>query len=353
MFRRLGQRKALVRRRLLVGLVAVLLTALAAPMLAYLYATVQPAEAAATAENNPRSNYWRAVREGNVGYSAVSGQETNVLVQNGAQNWRQVRNGPVATYGGWFLFLSALGVAAFFVARGRIEIEHGESGQKVSRWSLAERTLHWYTAILFIVLAVTGLSLLFGKALLIPLLGPKAFAGYAQFALSAHNYVGPIFSIGVLLIIVFWIPRNIPNATDLKWFAQGGGMVGGKHPSAGFANGGEKVWFWLICTVGVGVVVSGFILNFPNFEQTRETMQVASIVHAVLAIVWIGAFFGHAYIGTLGTQGAIEGMTTGKVDVNWAKQHHDLWYEEVKNRPSETGRAAEPAIGAQAGSQAS
>jgi formate dehydrogenase subunit gamma len=329
-----------------------LLMALAAPMLAYLYASVQPAEAAATEESNPRSNYWRAVREGDAGYSAVTGQETNVLVQNGGQNWRQVRNGPVANYGGWFLFLSVLGIAAFFVARGRIEVEQGASGQKVSRWSLAERTLHWYTAILFMVLAVTGLSLLFGKALLIPLLGPKAFAGYAQFALSAHNYVGPLFSIGVLLIIVFWIPRNLPNATDAKWFAEGGGMVGNKHPSAGFANGGEKVWFWLICTVGVGVVVSGFVLNFPNFEQTRETMQIASIVHAVLAIVWIAAFFGHAYIGTLGTEGALEGMTTGKVDVNWAKQHHDQWYEEVKNRPAATERAAQPAIGAQAKPQA-
>jgi len=27
----------------------------------------------------------------------------------------------------------------------------------------------------------------------------------------------------------------------------------------------------------------------------------------------------------VGTQGTLEGMTRGDVDLNWARQHHDLW----------------------------
>ena len=68
------------------------------------------------------------------------------------------------------------------------------------------------------------------------------------------------------------------------------------------------------------------------------------LIHGVTALLWVGVWFGHFYLGTVGTEGTLEGMTTGYVDENWAEQHHNLWLEEVKRGGADTGKAeAEPA----------
>lgn len=325
-------RKKRLRRMVSGSLLVMLLSAVLLPMAYWSVVQLMPETfAQPVTDTNPRSNYWREVREGTPGYSAVKGQERGILIQNGGQNWRQIRNGWIANFGPWIMALMLGAIAAFYIWRGRIRINESESGRTVPRWALGERVLHWYTAILFIILAITGLSLLFGRAVLIPLLGSQWFSGYAQLAMYTHNYVGPFFSIGIALMIVLWIKDNIPDRTDWEWFKQSGGMVGEAHPHAGRMNGGEKAWFWIICSVGVATVASGFVLDFPNFGQWRDTMQMANIIHGVLAILWISVAFGHVYIGTLGTEGAIRGMTTGRVSSEWARQHHDLWYEEVKH----------------------
>ncbi len=319
-------------KRIVLWTVAIILVgAVVLPLGSYVYTGIQSAHAQAVEDTNPRSNYWRAVREGQQGYTAVVGQETDVLVQNGGQNWRQYRNRLLANYGGWALFLIALAILLFFGLRGRINLAEGRTGRLVLRWSTWERFVHWYTATLFVILTITGLSLLFGRAVLIPLLGPQGFAAWADIAIGLHNFTGPAFAIGVLIMILMWLPRNLPSKGDGEWLAKGGGMFkDGVHPPAGRLNAGEKIWFWIICTIGVATIVTGFILDFPNYGQTRETMQLSSIIHGACALVWVGVWFGHAYIGTIGTEGALEGMTTGYVDENWAKQHHDLWYEEVR-----------------------
>lgn len=279
---------------------------------------------------NPRSDMWRGAREGQQGFTTQTGPYvTNTLISNVGENWRQFRTGPLVTYGGWFLVGVVALIALFFALVGTVRLEHGRSGMTIERWRAHERFLHWFTAISFIVLAITGLSLLFGRSVLIPMFGREGFAAYAQVARVTHNYLGPFFSIGVLLMIVLWVRHNIPNRVDLEWFKQGGGIIGKRHPSAGKLNGGEKLWFWLgVVVFGLTVSASGFVLDFPAYGQSRETMAWAQGVHAITALLWIGFFLGHAYIGTLGTEGAFEGMARGRVDVNWAKQHHDLWYQE-------------------------
>jgi len=236
-----------------------------------------------------------------------------------------------------------LAIGLFFMWRGRVRLAKGFSGQTVPRWSVAERTIHWYTATLFIIMAITGLSLLFGRRVLIPVMGGEAFAWWAQWSKDLHNYLGPFFTVGVALMIVSWIRDNIPSKVDLEWFKQGGGIVSDRHPPAGRMNGGEKAWFWIVCTVGTATVISGLVLDFPNFGQTRETMQAANVVHGVCSLIWIGVFFGHVYIGTLGMEGSIEAMARGRVDVNWAKQHHDLWYEDLRDKMVTAG--AQPGAG--------
>lgn len=352
-------RRARYKRITLWTIAVIVLGAMVLPMGSYVYTGLQEAQAQAVQDTNPRSNYWRAVRDGVSGYSAVKGTtmqgevintETNQLFNITGQNWRQLRNGPIANYGGWFLFLVLIAILLFFAKFGRVELEGGRSGETVPRWNAFERFVHWVTAISFIVLAITGLSLLFGRAVLIPLMGYSGFSGWAGLAKGLHNFVGPwLFTPGVALMIIMWIRHNIPNTEDLQWLAQGGGIVGkGKHPHAGRMNGGEKIWFWFICTVGVAAIISGFFMDFPNWwSASREGMQQANIVHAITGILWVALWFGHAYIGTVGTEGALEGMTSGRVDANWAKQHHDRWYEEVQAKAREEGAAASGVTGGQ------
>lgn len=331
-------------RIMLWSLAVILCGSLVLPLTGYVYVglTGTTYAQAQDEETNPRATFWGAVRESQSGYVSSQGPyTTNTLIQNGGQNWRQYRNGPVSTYGPWILAASLLAIGLFHVATmGGVKLDAQRSGKTVQRWSVFERYLHWFTATLFIVLAITGLSMLFGRAVLIPVLGSAGFAAWAQLALTLHNYLGPFFVVGVLLEILIWIRHNIPNATDLKWFAQGGGLIGKGHPSAGRMNGGEKVWFWIICTFGVAVCVTGLVMDFPNFGFSREDMQLANLIHAVAGLVWVAVAFGHIYIGTAGTEGSLEAMTTGRVSVEWAKQHHDQWYEEVKHTAEDTGEAS-------------
>jgi formate dehydrogenase subunit gamma len=280
---------------------------------------------------NPHANYWRAVREGNKGYTAASGPYTvPVLIQNGGEIFREIRNGPIASIAPWVLAGVLLAIALFHFLVGPQRVE-AASGRKMERWSLGERVMHWYVAVLFIVLAITGLSLLFGRAVLIPVIGLHAFSAYAQFAKLTHNFLGPFFIAGVILEVVVWLRYNLLNREDFQWLKRLGGMFGGKHPHAGRANGGEKVWFWFIATGGlVGVCVTGLALDLPIFGQSREAMQLTQILHAIFAAIWIAIALGHIYLGIWGTPGALEGMTTGYVSEEWMKYHHDRWYEKVK-----------------------
>ena len=215
--------------------------------------------------------------------------------------------------------------------------------------------MHWFTAAGFVILAITGLSMLFGRLVLIPVLGPEGFALWANMSINVHNVVGPFFSIGVLAMLLFWVKNNFINAVDMKWFASGGGIIGNAHPSAGKLNGGEKVWFWVVILVGLiavcgsGFALIGWMAQLGIGDETRATMQFMHQIHAIAAIGWIVMFFGHAYIGTVGTEGALEGMATGKVSVEWAKQHHDLWYDEVKGKVAQ----GEPAVASSGVSQPS
>ncbi len=335
------------------SLLLIVASAMILPTASYLI-PADPAYAQVSKDENQRANFWRAVRDGNEGYSSVVGPETGVFINNGGQNWRQMRNGPVATYGGWAI-LGSLGlIVIFFLLRGRINVDANRSGLTVPRWQTWERFMHWYTAIGFVMLTITGLSMLFGRVVLIPVLGAKGFAAWATLSINVHNFVGPFFSLGVFAMLLFWIRNNIPNNTDISWFARGGGIIGKAHPSAGKANGGEKVWYWIVIFIGLiavcgsGYALIGWLAQIGIGDTSRAFMQDMHLVHAIAALIWIVVFFGHAYIGTIGTEGALEGMTTGRVSVEWAKQHHDQWYEEVKDQAAHAAESSQPDSGADA-----
>lgn len=341
------------RRRMVLTVLLTALVAMALPLTGYVlhdagFAFAQSADAESDDATNPRAEYWRAVRQGTEGYSAVQGRETGVLIQNGGENWQEVRNGPVTFLGGSLIIAAIIALAAKHIVLGGQKLSE-RTGRTITRWSAFERIMHWFVAISFIVLAITGLSLIFGRAVLIPVLGKEGFAAWAQLAKPAHDYLALPFTAGLVVILLMWLPKNIFRSYDITWLKSAGGFFGDGHPPAGFANAGEKIFFWLLFFGGIALAVSGFYLLFPNLGWERSTMQMAHIVHAGSGLVLIAVALGHMYLGSFGVEGSLEGMVTGQVDETFAKEHHSVWYEEVKH--GTPARRETPAPGTSAATQ--
>jgi formate dehydrogenase subunit gamma len=186
------------------------------------------------------------------------------------------------------------------------------------------------TAACFIVLAISGLNITFGKSLLLPLMSPEAFTGWSQWLKYAHNYLSFPFTLGVIVIFLMWIGGNIPNRADGAWIREGGGLFDpDKHPPAYRFNAGQKLIYWIVVIGGAAVAITGYILMFPFYGDISVAgMQTAQVVHGVVAVLFVAVMLAHIYIGSIGMEGAFEAMGTGEVDVNWAKEHHRLWVEE-------------------------
>ncbi|MEA3275103.1 MAG: formate dehydrogenase subunit gamma [Pseudomonadota bacterium] len=283
---------------------------------------------------NPGAELWRAVRQKEgpvVGDTKAQGVEAGVLIDRAGEWWRRIRVEKLVPYGAGFIGLNVALIVLWYLFRGRIRIDGGRSGRLVPRFDLAQRLAHWFLASLFLLLAVTGLVLLYGRFLLIPLVGEAGFSVIASASKEAHNLFGPIFPFAVIAVFLLFLGGNGFKVVDLKWIIRGGGLMR-RHAPAGYYNAGEKLWFWAVILLGVALSVSGLILDFPIFGQGRQWMEWSLIVHGVAAVLLIAGFLGHIYLATLGMEGAIESITDGRVDANWAKQHHDLWYEQVKDQ---------------------
>src|SRR4029453_5566144 len=209
-----------------------------------------------------------------------------------------------------------------------LRISRGRSGQKVPRFNSLERFSHWLTAVSFVVLGLTGLNIILGKVGLLPWVPPETFSAISQAAKYVHNFVSLAFVIGLALIIVLWIKDNIPRKVDVDWIRQGGGFIKTKHAPAGRFNAGEKLIFWFALGAGVAVIISGCLLMFPFYVADIAGMQIAQVVHAVVAVLFVAVILAHIYIGTLGMEGAFEAMGRGEVDLNWAREHHAQWLAE-------------------------
>jgi formate dehydrogenase subunit gamma len=301
-------------------------------------------EQAQRQQDQPLNNapVWRDVRGGENPYQTtqVRGIETNVLIQSEGEIWRQIRNGPITVYGGWLLVLILLAILAFFLWKGPIKVHGQPTGRKIQRFSTWDRTIHWTVAISWVILAISGLILLFGKYVVLPMFGYTLFSWLAILSKNLHNFVGPIFLLAAALMFLTYLGRNIPRAYDVTWLLKAGGMLTGKHMPSGFFNAGEKIVFWVgLFLFSIIIGVSGLVLLFPNLDQGRVIMQYANIVHAVTAVLFIGMIFGHIYLGTVGLEGAYQNMRRdGLVDETWAKEHHEYWYNEVmRGRPGAGG----------------
>jgi formate dehydrogenase subunit gamma len=293
---------------------------------------------------NPASELWRNVRQREfplTGTSQVKSTGADVLIRISGESWRQYRMAELIPKASVALFLGLFGVFVFRIFRGSIKLPDGRSGIKILRFTLNQRVAHWCTAILFVVLALTGLILLLGRKFLIPMIGSEGFSYIAVTAKTLHDYLGPAFAVSLIFLFVLFVRDNLVlSKLDMQWLMKGGGLFGG-HASSDRFNAGEKGWFWFAVLVGSTIIISGLVLDFPIFGQTRETMEFYHFIHTLAATVMIIASFGHIYIGTAGMEGSFEVMRTGYCDSNWAKEHHDIWYEKVKDSAGESPQQAQ------------
>jgi formate dehydrogenase subunit gamma len=264
--------------------------------------------------------------------------KAGVLIQPAGRTWDYFHQVLLRWSGAIVILGMIVILGAAYLIIGRIPISGGRSGRKILRFKAIERFAHWLTAASFVVLGLTGLNITFGKVLLLPVIGPDAFSSVSQAAKYIHNFTSAAFVVGLVLIIVIFFRDNLPEKVDIDWVKQGGGFIKSKHAPAGRFNLGEKLVYWLSLLAGVAVSVSGFLLLFPFFGTDILDMQLAQVVHAVVAILFVALILGHIYIGTLGIEGAFEAMGTGEVDLNWAKEHHDLWL--AQQLAKEEGRTA-------------
>jgi formate dehydrogenase subunit gamma len=312
----------------------------------------------------PRADLWRSVRHGIEGRVSIPDKKAGVLVQSEGENFRIVQNGPLPEWGGYLMLAVIVLLALFFTLRGRIRIEGGVSGRTIERFNLLDRFTHWLTAISFILLAFTGLNILYGRYVLKPIMGASAFATMTQWGKYTHDWISFAFMLGLVMMFVLWVAYNLPTKVDLQWLAKGGGMFSkGTHPPAYRFNAGQKILFWLVILGGFSVSFSGVCLllpfeihpfaptfkvinlfgaNLPTTLTSLQETQLALVWHAMVALLLIALILAHTYLGTLGMEGAFESMTSGQVDENWAREHHPLWLQRLKgNMPQ--GTAHQPA----------
>jgi formate dehydrogenase subunit gamma len=261
-----------------------------------------------------------------------------VLIQPAGRTWDYFHE-ILLHWGGAIVILGTIAMLGLaYLIMGRIRISAGRSGKKILRFKSFERFSHWLTAVSFVILGLTGLNITFGKIVLLPLIGPDAFSDVSQAAKYVHNFVSFSFVAGLVLIVVIFFRDNLLERVDIDWVKQGGGFIKNKHAPAGRFNLGEKAVYWLSLLAGLAVSASGFLLLFPFYGTNIADMQITQVVHAVVAVLFVALILAHIYIGTLGMEGAFEAMGTGEVDLNWAREHHDLWLARQLNREDGSGR---------------
>jgi formate dehydrogenase subunit gamma len=303
---------------------------------------------AVRAKTQPGNNapFWRGVRDSgsDPGYTSLPGAEKGILIQpfvqypgsrftTAGEAWRQVRNDWIIPYGGALFVIALVAIGIFYFARGPIGHADNQGARAIERFTPFERAAHWTNAIAFVILAISGLVMAFGKFVLLPIMGATLFGGLTYLLKTLHNFAGALFAVSLVIVFFTFLRDNWPQRGDGLWLKRAGGMFSGEHVPSHRFNAGEKLIFWGgVLVLGGFTVGSGLVLDklIPGLEYTRGQMQIAHMIHATATVLMMCLFAGHIYLGTVGTRGAFKAMRHGYVSPAWAEEHHGYWAEKIR-----------------------
>jgi formate dehydrogenase subunit gamma len=291
--------------------------------------------------------FWREVGKGSDGYSSLpkrQAPEAGNLIQpfvtyplvgrtNAGEAWRQLRNRWILPYGGALMVITLVALAILYAAKGPIGHEHGAEPQRIERFTPFERAAHWTNAFAFCILAISGIVMAFSKWVLPPVNGSAIYGTFVFVLKNLHNFVGPLFVVSLVVVIITFIKDNFFIAKDVEWLVKAGGMLNDKPVPSPRFNAGEKLVFWFGALLfGLIVVASGLVLDnlVPGVGELRSEMQWAHMIHATAALTMIAIFIGHIYMGTIGMRNAYRAMRDGYVSEGWAREHHSMWFDDIK-----------------------
>lgn len=262
-----------------------------------------------------------------------------------AEPAQRLHDGPVPAYGGWAL-LGLIGLLALFrLVRGRIRIEQGWAGYALKRFTAGERLAHWLLALSFLALALSGLTTIYGGRVLAPLAGEQALAGIAAYARAVHTFAMLPFVIGLVLTFDMQVGHNLPTLTDLKWLLRGGGIFSrSARPPAWKFNAAQKAFFWIVVLGGIVLTITGLALCLqlpvvgwitpllklaglpvPAGLGLAQELNHAAAWHLAAGLLVTMAVVAHIFVRGVASDGALDAMTLGEVDLNWARERHGLW----------------------------
>lgn len=195
------------------------------------------------------------------------------------------------------------------------------------RFNLLERVVHWVVGITYVALLLTGLAFAYP-----PLFWLTAPLGGGAMARVLHPYIGALFGVAMLLMLVLWIRDMFLNRQDVQWMAAVRYYAThqrDKVPPAGKYNAGQKLFFWVQGVLAVVFVATGVMLWFPEqLAPARTLLSSARLLH-YMATLGGGLFLVlHVYLGTVAYPGTARSMIDGKVTRQWARLHHPRWHEE-------------------------
>ncbi len=195
--------------------------------------------------------------------------------------------------------------------------------------SAYERKVHWTLAISCLVLCVSGMAMMFQSLNFIA----SAMGGMVA-TKYIHNFTGIVFTVALVMSIKMWWHEagSFSMPEDFEWMKVAGGYLwDAKVPEVGKYNPGQKMFFLVVALFGAVIVITGFIMWFPLMFPTW-LVRWMFVLHVLGFTVIFPFFFVHLYLGTIGSPGSLQAMTSGWVTRPWVKKHHPKWLKEMEEK---------------------
>jgi len=203
---------------------------------------------------------------------------------------------------------------------------------RIKRYSMEERVVHWAAAIAYCYVLATGLAFYSPHLYWIAVI-----LGGAPTSRFWHPIIGVVFAAIMAIMLRSWVGDMRITAVDKAWGRAMNRYIENEDealPPSDRFNLGQKYFFWVMVWGGIGLLLTGAILWFPELIpwNLRFLRYGAILVHVACALITIGAFIIHVYMGTAMVRGGFTSIIRGEVSPAWARTHHRLWYDRVTGK---------------------